>query len=387
MRALLLSVTAGQGHNMCAKAMEEALSARGVECTTLDTVKFINPPTGKLVDKGYLTMGKKVPKIWGAVYNSAVKFSEKGYGISPDSSALRMICHKLLEYIQVFQPDMIICTHVFASQMVTALRASSDIDIPVIGINTDFSLHPFWEDVDQNYLVLGCDKMYYSVVQRGIEQEKILPYGIPVRQRFNRRILPQQGRKEIGWEEKQTLCIMGGSMGFGNMHQDVLALDALPLDFQMVVICGSNLELYNQLVADRDYGRLSKTTYLYAFTDRVDDIMRASDAVCTKPGGLSTSETLAVGRPLVLLDPIPGLEEFNAWFLVNHGVAIRTGKQYPLNEAIFNLFHDERRMEEILRAQTLFFPNDSANTLANFIMDRFLTHSKKEEHYSLGEQF
>lgn len=379
MRALLLSVTAGQGHNMCAKAMEEALEARGVKCQTLDTVKFINQPTGNLVDKGYLTMGKKIPKIWGAVYTSAIKFSEKGHGINPESSALRMVSQKLLDYIQAFQPDVIICTHVFASQMITALRAKEHIDVPVIGINTDFSLHPFWEDVDQNYLVLGCDKMYYSVVQRGINREQILPYGIPVRQRFNRRISPQQGRREMGWDEdKKTLCIMGGSMGFGNMHQDVLELDALPLDFQLVVICGSNLALYNQLMDDREYGRLSKTTHLYAFTDEVDAIMRASDAVCTKPGGLSTSETLATGRPLVLLDPIPGLEEFNAWFLVNHGVAVRTGKQYPLNEAIFNLFCDDRRMEEILRAQELFFPKDSAATLTDFIMERFMPKEKVE---------
>lgn len=369
MKALILSVTAGQGHNMCAKAVEEALQERGVECCVLDTLKYINKPTGEIVDKGYLAMGKTMPKVWGAVYNSAVKLSEKKKGPSIELTALRAAAGRLSDFLDEFKPDMIICTHVFASQIITALRQKKTIDVPLYGINTDFTLHPFFEEVDLDYLVVACDKMYYSVIERGMLPEKLLPFGIPVRQKFNRRITPQQGREEIGFEEKTTLCIMGGSMGFGHLYNDVLALDQLPSDFQMVVICGNNHQLYDQLIKEQKNGKFNKKIHIYSFTDQVDTIMRASDAICTKPGGLSTSETLACGRPLILLEPIPGLEEYNAWFLVNNGVAVHTGKCYELPEAVYNLFCDPRRMQDILSAQECFFPKDSANHLADFIMD------------------
>lgn len=373
MRALILSVTAGQGHNMCAKALEEAFALRDVESQTLDTLAYISRFTGNVVDKGYLSIGKNIPKVWGAIYNNAVKISERKSGMrNYEITAMKLFSAKLLEFLHTYKPQMIVCTHVFASQIVTAFKQKNELTIPVYGINTDFTLHPFWEEVDMDYLVLACDKMYYSVVERGIPTEKLLPFGIPVRQCFNRVISAQEGRKEIGYDEKLTISIMGGSMGFGHLFDDVIKLDQLALDFQIVVVCGNNKGLYDQLTQYQEQGQFQKTVHIYGFTDQMDAIMRASDVICTKPGGLSTSEALSLCRPIVLLDPIPGLEENNAWFLANNGVAVHTGKSYPLPEAVYNLFCDTRRIADIIRVQKETFPRNSANNFVDFVINREL---------------
>lgn len=364
MKVLFLSVTAGQGHNSCAKSAMSALAERGVDCEMLDTIKYINEMTGNVVDKGYVTMGKHIPKVWGTVYNTALKTSLKG-------SIAKMrpyISHKLRDYIHAYKPDAIVCTHIFASQLITNIRKKNMIqDVPVIGINTDFSLHPFWEDVVQDYIVLACDKMHYGVIKRGIAREKILPFGIPVHKKFDIDITKQEARAQLGLEDKQTLLVMSGSMGFGNMAEDVLALDVLPLDFQMLVVCGSNEKLRSELTARIDNGAMQKKIHVFGFIDNVHLMMYASDVICTKPGGLSVSETLAVGRPLILLEPIPGLEDYNAWFLANCGVAVHTGKYYPLSEAVMNLMSDHDSMHIMLRAQKEISPRHAADKLADFL--------------------
>lgn len=372
MKVLLLSVTAGQGHNMCARAMQEAFDKRGVESEILDTVKYINQLTGNIVDKGYLTLGKRTPKLWGAIYDSAVKASVKRGPKVSTSSLYTAVSQKLADHINIYRPNVIINTHVFPSMMLTALKGKGMIDVPVIGINTDYTLHPFWEDVIQDYIVLACDKMYYAVRQRGIPKEQILPWGIPVRQQFLKGMSRQQARQKLGLPEKLTLCLMGGSMGFGDLREDVFALDALDLDFQVQVVCGGNESLYGELTKLKNEGKFKKNILIYGFSNNMDEIMSASDAVCTKPGGLSTSETLAINRPLILLKPIPGLEEINAWFLVNHGVAVRTGKSYSLDEAVYNLFSDSERIEDILHAQQKFNPGNAADRLADFVMERYM---------------
>ncbi len=375
LHVLLLSVTAGQGHNSCARSLAVALEARGVACQTVDTIKYINSLTGTAVDKGYLTMGKYTPKFWGTIYNQALQLSMSG---KPAQINLPLP-QRFVKLIAKANPDAIVCTHFFASLLLTKMRRKRLISMPVFGINTDFTLHPFWEDVDQDYLVLACDQMHYSVQKRGIPPEKTLPFGIPVNANFGMNIDKHEARKMLGLQDKNTMLLMGGSMGFGDLTKQVDELDALPHDFQIVVICGSNKQLYAELKQRADEGKFHKTVLPYQYVDNVHVFMYASDIVCTKPGGLSTSEAMSVGRPIVMLDPIPGLEEINAAFLVNSGAAVQTGKHYPLSEAVYNLMRSPERCEAMIRAQLAVNPPSAADNLADFVIRQAESYRARNE--------
>ena len=368
MKILVLTVTAGQGHNTCAKAVIAALEKRGVDCSLVDTVKYISEMTGDALDRAYLNMSKYTPQVWGSLYRGSLRSSRSisehsGPGIIP------MVPKKFRQLISAYAPDGIVCTHFFASLLLTRLRSQGSAQMPVIGINTDFSLHPFWEAVNQDHLVLASDAMDYMVHQRGIHKESILPIGIPVHEKFRDIPDKQACRQALNLTDKPTLLIMSGSMGFGSLLDHVDELDTLPLDFQMTVICGNNLALKGALEEKINAGAYRKYIRPLGFIDNVQLYMGAADLICTKPGGLSVSETFCVGRPMVLLDPIPGLEELNAAFLVNNGLAVQTSKNYSLNEAVYNLFANPRRMQAIEEEQRRNSPRDAADKLSDFLLE------------------
>ena len=114
-------------------------------------------------------------------------------------------------------------------------------------------------------------------------------------------------------------------------------LDSLDIDFQMIVVCGNNKTLKNRV----DSLATRKKILCYGYANNVDVLMDASDCVITKPGGLTVSEGLAKGMPLILINPIPGQEDRNVEFLLNNGMAQLVTSTYPVDEAIYQLFNNE----------------------------------------------
>lgn len=370
MRVLILSVTAGQGHNTCAKAAKTALEARGAQCEVLDTLTYINKFVGTGVDKGYLLMGKISPGAFGKLYEASLSTSERHHALHITDLINDSVAGKLEEYILAFAPDCILCTHVFAALIITRLRQLKKCPVLTIGINTDFSIHPLWEEVDQDYLVLPSSMMDYSAMLRGLDVNKILPFGLPVDSKFSQKMTPKEARKALHMPEKTTLTIMSGSMGFGHMAKHLKHLDSMPLDFQMIAICGNNKDAYEEINDLLNKGAFKHDVYCHGFVHNVHELMQAGDILVSKPGGLSTSECLHVGRPLVLIEPIPGLEQYNAAFLVNCAAAVYTGNFYPLHEAVYNLLHSKTRREIMMRAQAEIHPGVAAELLADFILEK-----------------
>lgn len=370
MRVLVLSVTAGEGHNTCAKAVIEALEKKGAVCELLDTINYVSSIAGAVTDKGYQMLGKISPAAFGKMYESALASSVKQDSIALDDLMGEQMAKKLAEYIADYAPDAIVTTHVFAALLLSHLREKSLCDTLLIGINTDFSIHPFWEHVAQDHFVLACEEMYYSVLLRSIPKEIILPLGLPVYEKFTIEVTSADARKDLGLPALPTITMMSGSMGYGHMEKHLQQLDALPLDFQVVTICGNNKEAYKKIEAAVDKGAFTHTVHNHGYINNVDAYMQAADILVTKPGGLSTSECLNVARPLVLIEPIPGLEEFNAAFLVNSGAAAFADDHYGLAEAVYNLLSSEGRREQMMRAQASIHPGHAAAQLADFIYRR-----------------
>jgi UDP-N-acetylglucosamine:LPS N-acetylglucosamine transferase len=389
MRVLILSVTAGQGHNSCAKAILHELQQRGLECQMVDAVSYINEWIGKRLDKSYLDMSKYTPDFWSFLYRTGVKISEHSYNRNGDVDLLPFVPKRFHQLVEEFVPDVVICTHVFASMMIGHLRKMNKIKAAIVGINTDFTLHPFWELVNQDYMVLAGRGMDYSVQKRGIRAEQLLPIGLPVDPKFDLSIEAVEAKRQLGLEDKLMVLLMSGSMGFGDMTSSVKALDLLPSDFQIVVICGNNEKLRAELEKNVEKGIFEKKVRVCGFANNVQEYMSAADIVCTKPGGLSVSETMNMRRPLVLTAPIPGLEEINAAFLVNNGVAVQSSSQYPLDETVYNLLRNPQQRERLVNAQIAMTPGKATSRLADFVIDKIryqLGEDKKEEEES-GKSF
>ena len=157
---------------------------------------------------------------------------------------------------------------------------------------------------------------------------------------------------------------MSGSMGYGNMVQSMLRLDNMEDDFQLLCICGRNEKTFEKLSSMT----FKKDVRIFGFVDDGDVMMDAADCLITKPGGLSTTESMTKGLPMILVNPIPGQEERNSEFFVNSGAAIRVTKHYPVDEAVYMLYHFPERLDSIKRAMADILPKNATAAITDLIL-------------------
>jgi processive 1,2-diacylglycerol beta-glucosyltransferase len=369
MKALLLTVTAGQGHNSTSYALANYLETQGVDCTVLDTYKYLSKLIGDLVDYGYTSLARHSPELHLLMYNKAEKDSSnekvrKNYLPYTIAEASKK---KMQKYINSKQPDVIICTHIFTAIIITQMRRDGilDVKIPVFGIVTDFTLHPFWEDTVLDYYVIANEQLIYAAQRRGIDRDKLLPFGIPVKEKFSEEIPAAEARAMLNLKDTMTMLLISSSVGFGNIPEYLSDIDKVPMDFQTVIICGRNKRL-SKKIRDTAY---NKDVIVVEFVDNMELYMDAADVVITKPGGLTVSESLAKRKPLILTDPIPGVENRNTYFLINNNLAVYAGKYTRIDDVIMQLFSHPEKLSQMKRAQELYGKRHSAKATGDFIIE------------------
>ena len=373
MKGLIFSITAGQGHNQTAKVLSDYLNASGVECSYMDVFEYINPLLSESVSKLYLMSSKNMPQIYGGGYRMCEKRDAGANHMLPKMTNA-FLAKRLLKLVRKEKPDVIICTHVFAALLVTYLTGHIDIQTHTIGIVTDFTIHPYWEDTNLDYYVTASELLTNQGVKKGIPEYKFKPFGIPIDPKFSRRKDKKEARKELGLEDKDTVLVMSGSMGFGNVLEEIKELDRLNLDYQIVTICGNNKKLKSQI----DKLEMKKTVYNYGYVNNVDIFMDAADCIVTKPGGLTTSEALAKGLPMIMNNPVPGQEDRNVEFLLNAGAAMKVSKTFPIDDAIYNLFINKERRKNLDGSIKSLQKPDSTMDLVSFIIDLIQNKQRPE---------
>lgn len=361
-RILILSVTAGQGHNRTAKGVADFAQSRGHECRIVDTFEYISPAMGELVDEGYRLSIALTPKAYRAAFRSFERAEQEYASILKAYKSVAMRMSAELEGVyREFRPDVVVCTMSFTAQIATAIYERGICAAPRIGIVTDYTLHPFWLGTNLNALVTPSDQLTERFVSRGIDRSIIRPVGIPISLDFARHMDRQAACDSLGIDNMPTLLLMAGSTGYGDISRVIENIDRIPSLFQILVVCGSNKRMENKL---RDM-QTRKPMRVYGYTDQVHVMMSASDMIVTKPGGLTVSEAVAKKLPMVLINPIPGQEERNMDFLTNFGMAMRANRTLPVDEAVAQLMMSSVRRRLMSQAQEVFGkPNATADVYA-----------------------
>lgn len=373
MRVLILSVTAGFGHHATAKAIGDTLTAKGAEVHTMDVYAYISHLVKATIDRGYLFSSKHMQTLYRVIYQLAENGGAGYFTANP--SVINIVnalgASKFAKVLSGYAPDVIICTHVFAAQMVDELKKRRKLaDIRTIGIVTDYTLHPYWEDVPRvQYIVTASELLTYRCIQRGIPAERILPFGIPIHPKFNQPLSREDAAAQLGISpNRPTVLMMGGSMGHADNVRNLEKLAAVGLPLQCLIVCGNNKKQFLRVeqYASRYEGNcLIKA---YGFVNNVEVMMSAADCILTKPGGLTVSEALVKNLPMLLVDPIPGHEERNVDFLVNNGMAALITKHFPVDEAVYQMFQNPMRLECVRKTMKVIAHPDAAERLADFVL-------------------
>lgn len=364
MRALVLSITAGGGHNATGKAICAYLESIGCEAEMLDTFNYVNRILGETVSKGYLITASKTKLLYKSGYRLAEKRRKSKTDASPVRVSADIMSEKLLKFINSYDPDVIICTHIFAGIILDVLKKKRETKAKCIGILTDFAFHPFWEEgLNLDYVVVPNKLLTAQALKKGFSENQILPLGIPIHPKFSQKLSKAEARAKIGLDlNKPTVLLMSGSMGYGNIEQTVNLLDRVPYDFQIITVCGNN----STAKAKIDEMRTKKRVLNLGFVDYVDVLMDASDCIITKPGGLTSSEALAKGLPMIIVNPIPGQEDRNTEFFVNNGVAMAVSPTLPLDEVMYHLLSEPKRLEIMSESIKLIAKPNSTKDICEF---------------------
>lgn len=364
MKVLILSVTAGYGHISTAKAVEEELISRGIDVLVEDLYQDISKLTYEVIDNGYLFSVNYLQQGYKHAYKQ-MENSEMTRKLATIFTSNMIIAGRLSRLIAEYSPDCIVCTHPFAGLVINRLKEDGEINIPCIGIITDYCIHPGWEDCDLlEYIVTASELLIYIAIKKNIDPEQIAPLGIPVRKMFRQKNDKLAMREKLGLDlHKKIILIMGGSMGYGNMIDTVSGIDKMDIGLQIVCICGKNEKQRKHL----NKLETKSEIIIKGFVDNVHEYMDAVDCIVTKPGGLTVTETLGKELPMILVNPIPGHEQRNIDFLLNNGAAISVTDNFSISEAVFYLFSLEGRLENMRNSIRLIAKPDAGEKIGDLI--------------------
>lgn len=364
LKFLILTVTAGHGHNQTAKSVSDYIKSQGHTSLILDTLEYINPVLKESFNRGYLLSTSISPKTYGKFYRMAETKEKNDSRFTPQRITTTILSKKIINFVKEYNPDAIICTHVTAAQLVSDIK-DDGLSIPTYGIITDYTIHPFWDETSIDYYIIPNELLLYQAIKKGLPKEKLLPIGIPINMKFASKVDKKIARNAVGIDDKPTVLLMSGSMGYGNIFKILQDICEVDIDFQVVVICGNNKNIKKKI----DKYNYKKKVYNLGFTDQVDTYMDASDIIVTKPGGLTVSEVLAKEIPMIVINPIPGQEERNREFLLNAGVALSYSKTTKVDELIYQLFTNESRIESIKTMMRSIKKPYAAKNFIDFIIE------------------
>ena len=351
-KVLIFYASYGGGHLSAAKSiqkyLEEHYSAE-VKSEIIDCMKYINTTLDVVTTGAYREMAKKAPNLWGKVYSN----SQSGVLGHVSSRANKIMAIKLKKLICEKNPDLIISTHPFSSQMVSYLKKKGKVNCKLATILTDFASHEQWLVGHEytNFFFVSNDNMEKELCDYGVAKDKIHVTGIPMSDRFFEKFDRTSILKMFNLvpDKKVILFFGGGEFGLGK-ERTVQILRSLILnahDYQIIAISGKNekmKEAFESLVKELN---VSSKVKILGFTDKVPELMSISDLVVTKPGGLTTTESLASHLPIIIINPIPGQEEENAEFLEKHKVGIWIRKDDDPDTILLNLFDNKNKIENM----------------------------------------
>ena len=370
-RVLILSASAGAGHIRAAQAIESALrNMHGAEeVRHEDTLDYTNTVFRNLYSKTYIEMVNRTPELLGWLYDHLDK---------PGGHEWRKLefeklnAGPFIKLLKEYQPDVAVCTHFLPAEIISWLRAKAKIATKQVIVVTDFDVHAMWLcDHYERYFV-ALDETRAHMEKLGVPPSKITVSGIPIDPVFAGVKDRLAMRRQLGLDpDLTTILVSAGGFGVGPIDSMMMTLQELKHPAQVIAICGKNESLKARLDAIvANSGNSSRVKVLpIGYTTQMHEYMAAADLLLGKPGGLTTSEALASGLVMVIVNPIPGQEERNSDHLLEEGVAIRCNNPPTLAYKIDRLLDDPSRFAAMrTNALHLARPN-SATDIAKKLME------------------
>lgn len=345
-RVLILHASVGSGHRSAALALQAAFNRKpDTEARVEDTLDFATPIFREAYRRLYLDITKRAPMLWQLFYQNTDTTDPETIELANRLRALveRLGMIHLRRLIRDYQPAVVVCTHFLPVELLLRRKDKGRLPQPVYCVVTDFAPHTFWLMSGLDGYFVATEATRAMMIERGVEAEHIRVTGIPVNLDIAAPKDRVATRAAHGFAaDGPLITLFGGGIPVARVRRMVVQLLASNIRGTLVVAAGRSEGIVRAL-ADVQSGPQLRLKVL-GHISYVDDLIVASDLVVTKPGGLIVSEVLARGTPLLLVDPIPGQEEWNADYVATMGAGVQLRMSESVPRAVQALLDTPERL-------------------------------------------
>jgi 1,2-diacylglycerol 3-beta-galactosyltransferase len=356
-RILILTADYGFGHRSAAKAIATVLQETYSQECKVDIINPLDDPhaPGFFQDnqKNYDTLVRELPDL----YKLSYQVSESRLAGSLIKGTLTLALVNILrEIIHQKQPDVIVCTYLFYQNILSLIFAIEKCKIPVVTVVTDLeTVQPLWFHPAVDLCLVPTQTVYDLAIEAGMPTEKVKITGIPVRPELAKGNRDRASlRPGLGRNPGLFTVLAIGSTRVEHLYDALRILNHSGLPLQLVVVAGGDDEQYQRFQEIEWHVE----THCYNYVADMGTYMRAGDCIVSKAGGLTVSEALACGLPMILVDVIPGQETGNANHVVSGNAGVLAHNPIEVLETMCHWLENDRRLyhHQALNARKLVHP-------------------------------
>lgn len=342
-RVTIFYARLGTGHKAAAEALREWIAKEHpqIEVLCRDVFDYIPSWMSYIIAHSYLIMARSAPGVWGKLYRDTDKVC-KWYSLWNliQEGVCRLYLPRLLKELRSFDPQLILATHFFG--MVPLCR-SKENSVPVFYVNTDFLSHTLQRSPFFHGWYVGSEQAVRQHRADGLST-CVHCMGIPVAPAYADLPSKEEARDRLELaQDRPVVLILGGGIGAGALERVADSFLDYP-QIQLVVICGNHRRLRDKL-KEKYYP--FRQIHVEGFVDCMPEYYGSCDLAISKAGGLSLAEAISAGVPLLLMDPLPGQEQYNCDYLLENGAALRLYEHRRAGEYAAELLDNGEKMEVV----------------------------------------
>jgi 1,2-diacylglycerol 3-beta-galactosyltransferase len=365
-RVVILTADAGFGHRSAANAVAAALrETYGDGCV----VEIVNPLDDRRVpawlrrsQADYDRIVREMPDLYRFGYE-ATDASVPSFVIE---SALSVVLFEVVrDLVREHRPDAIVTTYPLYQAPLQAVYALGRRHVPTLTVVTDLvTVHRLWFHDVADLCLVPTQQVRDLALEYGLSASKVPITGIPVDPKpageyGNRDIL----RAELGWRTDLVTVLVVGGTRVSHLDDMLRPLNHSGLPLQLAIVTGKDKATYRRLEGTEWHA----VAHLYGMVRNMPAMMHAADCVMCKAGGLIVAEALACGRPLLLIDVLPGQEAGNADYVVRGGAGELADDPVAALEILYHWFGKDAALlaERAERARRLGRPRAAYEVAAH----------------------
>lgn len=372
MKILILHASAGAGHQRAAEAIAKAFRSERPDADTLvsDVLDFTPALFRRTYGKGYLLLVRRAPELWGYMYERSDRKA-----LIPWRAKLREVFNQInaasfFGFYRGFAPDITVCTHFMPLEVLSSMSRRRHVPLNIHCCVTDFAVHSLWVSTGVRCYFVATEEARRQLARRGQPEADVVVAGIPIDPVFAERREAAEARRALGLRADLPMVLaLSGGFGVGATTEVIRAFTTYAGPAcQVVAVAGANPKLRRR--AEAAAGGAAVPVTVFGRVANMHELLDAADLVITKPGGLSTSECLAKGRPMLITDPIPGQEQRNCEYLLERGAARRLYDPVDAPVVVARLLDEPGRLDQMRENVARIGKPHAARDIARHILAR-----------------